>query len=132
MHLVEIAKPYYAPAEIASLMQDSGYRADMTKLDNGCTAILSSAAGFNFSIYLYGDCERERVTTLQFSSAFGDKVSVEQVNKWNREKRFLKAYMDAEGELCVEWDVVVSFVSPAAIRECLGWWEAVLGEVNEL
>ncbi len=35
MHLVEIAKPYYAPSDIASLMQDSGYRADMTKLDNG-------------------------------------------------------------------------------------------------
>ncbi len=96
------------------------------------TAILSSAAGFNFSIYLYGGCEQDRVTNLQFSSAFGDKVSVEQVNKWNREKRFLKAYMDAEGELCVEWDVVVSFVTPAAIRECLGWWETVLAEVKEL
>lgn len=130
MHVVEIAKPYYAPSDIASLMRDNGYRADMKRIDSGCTAILSAAAGFNFSVYLYGDSDR--ITTLQFSSAFGDKVSPEQVNKWNREKRFLKAYVDAEGELCVEWDVVVSFVPPAAIKECLGWWETILGEVDEL
>jgi hypothetical protein len=132
MHAIEIAKPYYAPSDIVSLMQDSGYCADMTRLDNGCTAILSSAAGFNFSIYLYGGGDRDRITNLQFSSAFGDKVSLEQVNKWNREKRFLKAYADAEGELCVEWDVVVSFVTPAAIKECLGWWEMLLGQVDQL
>jgi hypothetical protein len=128
----ETAKPYYSPEDIAAIIQASGFAADMKTFD-GCTVILSSAGGLRFSIYLYGERDhRDRITNLQFSSSFGDKVTLEQVNRWNKENRFLKAYVDDEGDLCLEWDVVVSFVPPAAIKECLDWWEVILGRVDEI
>jgi hypothetical protein len=132
MMLSENAKPYYSPEDIAAIIQASGYGADIRTFD-GCTVILSSARGLSFSIYLYGERNnRNRITNLQFSSSFGDKVTLEQVNKWNKENRFLKAYVDDEGDLCLEWDIIVSFVPPAAIKECLEWWEAILGKVDEI
>jgi hypothetical protein len=132
MGLSEIAKPYYSAEDIAAIIQDSGYSADV-KIFDGCTVILSSARGICFSIYLYGEREhRDRVTNLQFSSSFGDKITFEQANKWNRENRFLKAYVDDEGDLCLEWDVVVTFVPPGAIKECLIWWEVILSRVDEI
>jgi hypothetical protein len=133
MSVAEIAKPYYSPSEIADIVQECGFEADLRTFGDGRAAILSSSGGILFSIHLHGDGERlDRVTTLQFSSSFGDKVTLEQVNRWNREKRFLKAYADDDGELCLEWDVVVSFAPAAAIRECLEWWEIVLGRVDEI
>jgi hypothetical protein len=132
MMLGETAQPFYSPEQIASIIEASGYRADLKTFD-GCKVILSSARGFSFSIYLYGERDhRDRIESLQFTSSFGDKVTVEQVNRWNKENRFLKAYVDDEGDLCLEWDVVVSFVPPAAIRECLSWWEVILGKVDDM
>jgi len=133
MVLSEIAKPYYLPSEIASIIQDCGYRAEMKKLDSGRTVIRSAAGGFAFSIYCYGTKEnKDHVTTVQFSSSFSQKVTTEQVNKWNQKKRFIKAYADSDGELVLEWDIVVTFISLAAIKECLEWWEAVISMVGEI
>jgi hypothetical protein len=131
--VAEIAKPYYSPSEIACIVRESGYEADLRTFSEGHAAILSSAGGILFSIYLHSEGERrDRITTIQFSSSFGDKVTLEQVNRWNKGKRFLKAYVDDDGELCLEWDVVVSNAPAATIRECLEWWEIVLGRVDEI
>lgn len=133
MSLSEIAKPYYLPSDIASVIQESGYRAEMDKLDSGRTVIRSAAGGFRFGVYLYGKKDnQDHIVTMQFSSSFSQKVTPEQTNKWNKEKRFIKAYADSDSELCLEWDIVVSFVSPAAIKECLEWWELVIGKVGEI
>jgi hypothetical protein len=131
--VAETAKPYYSPSEIACILRECGFEAELRTFDDGRAAILSSAGGILFSIYLHGDGERlDRIATLQFSSSFGDKVTLDQVNRWNKGKRFLKAYVDDDGELCLEWDVVVSYAPPATIRECLEWWEILLGRVDEI
>ncbi len=133
MDAAERARPYYLPSEIAAILEESGYQAEMKVFGDGRTVILSSAGGIHFSISLYGsDDNQGHITNMQFSSSFCENVTAEQVNAWNRKKRFIKAYADDDGELCLEWDVVVSFVCPAAIRECLEWWEVVLGGVDEL
>lgn len=132
MPLSEFAKPYYSPAEIAAVLIDSGYKAEMEQLESGRTVIRSSTSGYRFSIYLYGPKDqREHVTTIQFRSSFTDRVSLESVNRWNSDKRFVKAYSDQDGELALEWDVVVKFVAPAYFKECVEWWDVLLGDLKD-
>jgi hypothetical protein len=42
---------------------------------------------------------------LQAYAGFkSDKVNLEKLNKWNASKRFTRAYIDAEGDPCIELD----------------------------
>lgn len=129
----EMSKPYYSVEEIASIFSRAGYKAEIDVLSSGGKVIRSSASGHNFSVYLYAPKDQpEHVRSIQFAYAVARKPSIQAANAWNQEKRFGKAYLDEEGDLCLEWDCVVTFASPAFIKECLEWWEIILGQINDL
>jgi hypothetical protein len=73
-----------------------------------------------------------QITRAQFRSHFSDKPNLEAVNKWNKDKNFIKAYLNSNGELVLEWDFVLQFSAPAQIKECLRLWEVVLPDVRNL
>lgn len=96
--------------EVARWLQDQGYKAELKVGESGKPYVRSAAEGVSFSIYLY-DCKAgDRCASLQFSASFDlDKpMDLKVVNAWNRDKRFLKAYLDDEGDPFVEYDASVS------------------------
>jgi hypothetical protein len=55
------------------------------------------------------------------------------VNRWNRDYRFGKAYVDAEGDVILEWDVNLwGGVSPANLDDTFDWWRTVLSRMDEV
>jgi hypothetical protein len=133
MSLSEYSKPYYSPAEIASIISDCGYKVQIDQLESGRKVIRSATSGWNFLIYMYGpNDEPEKIYTIQFTLAIVRKPTLQEINKWNAEKRFLKAYIDNDGDLWLEWDVVLKYVAPLYLKECIEYFDLILGSLNEI
>lgn len=52
----------------------------------------------------------------------GRPVSLAAINAWNREQRFVRAYLDKDGDPAMESDLVVTAVQAATIREWIQIW----------
>lgn len=113
--------------EMVRFLQNKGFKAEVKTGTSG-RYIASAASGVNFDVYFY-DCRGSRCASVQFSAGFdltnGTTLSV--VNNWNREKRYLKAYMDSENDPYVQYD---ANTSPARTWEGLaddfGVWTSTL------
>ena len=96
------------PDEVARVMQNRGFRAEITTTEDGRPLIKSTSGGYRFGVYFYG-CKQDRCPTIQFASAFdmADGLSLKRINAWNRSSRFGRAYLDDESDPFVEMDVDV-------------------------
>lgn len=97
-------------AEVAAWLQKAGYKATLSKDDGGDPMIDSAADGHNFKIYFY-DCDAaKRCKALQFSAGFDLKqgLTLAKANEWNRKNRYLKVYLDDDGDPYVQYDVNVN------------------------
>ncbi|PTS81683.1 MULTISPECIES: YbjN domain-containing protein [unclassified Caulobacter] len=95
--------------EVAAWLQKAGYKAALSKDSSGDPMIESAADGTNFKIYFY-DCKDDRCKALQFSAGFDLKqpLKLEKANEWNTKNRYLKTYLDEEGDPYVQYDVNVN------------------------
>lgn len=58
--------------------------------------------------------------------------SLEQMNIWNRDRRFSTAYLDTNGNATVEFDInLAGAVTAANFDDTLQWWQVVLREFVE-
>ncbi|WP_243030925.1 YbjN domain-containing protein [Thermus altitudinis] len=64
-------------------------------------------------------CEEGRCGLVALYAGFRkDGVSLEQINRWNRERRFSRAYLDEDGDLWVEWELdLTEGVSRETVKE---------------
>jgi hypothetical protein len=109
--------------EVRTWLIDNGYKAQVETASDGDQHILSGADGLRFSIFFY-DCSKGRCAGVQFYLGFDkgpNTPGIEEVNAWNRDKRFLKAYLDRDGDLAFEYD---ANVAPG------GTWEALEDDFN--
>lgn len=114
--------------EVADVLQERGYRAEIGKDSAGDPIITSGAGGVTFRIYFYG-CTNERCTSIQFAAGFDldAGMSLERVNEWNRRHRFGRAYLDEENDPYVEMDVDVELgFSTESLASNLDTWASVL------
>jgi hypothetical protein len=80
--------------------------------------------GYNCLLFFYG-VEDGRAMSLQFRAAFREQVPMEKVNEWNRRKRFLKVYLDEDGDVNMDMDVdLEGGVTRAYLAERLRTWRA--------
>jgi hypothetical protein len=94
----------------------------------GDQIVSSSTDGIEFDIYLYdcsGSGNARRCTSMQYASGWAARSSynAERVNSWNREKRYIKAYLTTGGGLFGEYDLDIS---PGGtfemLNDCLDNW----------
>lgn len=90
---------------IARAMQDAGYKAELTKGDDGDPLIRSGVGGYKFTIFFYNCTDHKNCADIQFYIGWTDKFSIERANEWNRTHRFGRAYSDKDGEAALEYDV---------------------------
>lgn len=58
--------------------------------------------------------------------------SIEDMNQWNRDRRFSAAYLDDESNPTIEWDVnLAGGVAEANFDDNLLWWQAVVREFRD-
>jgi len=90
--------------EMAQLVREEGYSAELDRDSRGDPMIRFQVAGYTCLLFFYG-VQDDRADSLQFRAAFRENVPIEKVNEWNRRKRFLKVYLDEDGDLNMDMDV---------------------------
>ena len=91
--------------EVVAWLTGEGHAANLHDDSSGTSIVSSSIDGVNFDVYFYA-CTGERCTSIQFAAGWTPlaKATPDTVNAWNRDKRFLKAYLDKSNNLWGEYD----------------------------
>jgi len=116
--------------ELVTILQDAGYRAELDKDDQGDPTIRTSMSGVTAYIHFY-DCKQDRCGSLQLVAALDLKVgsTLDAVNKFNREYRYGRAYLDDEMDPFLAYDFEVLHAAHGDhIASQLDIWEQVLGD----
>ncbi|MDD7969502.1 YbjN domain-containing protein [Roseinatronobacter alkalisoli] len=130
-----------APAAIAQSLIDAGdvdaianiargYGSATIQSDNvGDPQILGRIDGVMYTVNFYGCTNGADCTTVQFRAGWknpGD-ITLDDMNLWNQDKRFGKAYLDFEDDPVIEWDVnLFGGVSTQNLDDTFDWWRIVL------
>jgi len=73
-------------------------------------------------------------TSVQFRAWWEseNRITLEQVNAWNRDRRFSDAYLDANNNATIEWDVTLAGgVTAVNFDDALQWFHSVLTQFDE-
>lgn len=95
---------------IAAELKAKGYKAEMIKGDKS-DYIRSADSGVPITIY-FNDCTKGRrgCATVQFYTGFTDiEPTADQMNSFNAEQRWVRAYIDSDKDPVLEMDVNMDF-----------------------
>ena len=88
--------------------------------------------GLIYSIsFLNCDDSGGNCTTIQFRAWWesGGAHSIDEMNRWNRERRFGDAYLDENNNATIEFDVnLAGGVTAVNFDDTLQWWQVALAE----
>ncbi|MEO9130011.1 MAG: YbjN domain-containing protein [Sphingomonas sp.] len=113
------------PSSIQDAMQAAGFQAALSKGSDGDPMITSGASGSKFVVLFYGCTSNRNCTSIQFYAGFSDsKMTVGDMNEWNKSKRFGHAYIDKDGDPCIEMDLDLDSggMSRALFQDNLSVW----------
>lgn len=101
-----------------------GYGSASLEVKDGDPFISGRIEGSKYGIYFYGCKSGKKCTNIQFSAGWsGVKTSLSDINAWNRDKRFSKAYLDSVNDPNLEMDVNLdSGVSKANLEDTFDFW----------
>jgi len=111
-----------------------GYGSAVLQKDgDGDPFIVGRMDGTKYSISFYGCRHGRDCDDIQFASGWeGANVTLERINRWNRTRRFAKAYLDRSGDPVLEMSVNLdNGVSTANLDDTFAWWQRILKEFNE-
>jgi hypothetical protein len=114
--------------EVVAWLQSGGYSAKVVTADGGKRHIESWSQGTLFNIFTPG-CQSGRCASLELVFAFSSKgkFDVSQLNEWNSDVPWAKAYSDTVNDPCLDMDIALS---PGGTFESLndqfGTWNNVL------
>ena len=122
------------PETVVAALQAAGYKAQLGKDNQGDPSITSAASGYDFDILFYGCEEHLKCDSLQFRLTFGpyENHTPDLANRWNRDKRLLKAEARPDRRMAFNYDVsTVGGLNQANFGDTVGWWQTMLGEVDK-
>jgi hypothetical protein len=118
------------PGSLVRALQEAGYVAKLGTDKVGDPMIGSGVSGTSFQIYFYNCTDHKECATVNFYSSYKlDKPnSLEQINEWNRNKRFTRAHLDQEKNSVLEMDVDLDDggMSPALFIDNIEFWGNLL------
>jgi hypothetical protein len=119
-------------AEILNAARGYG-AANLTTQNNGDPQITGKIDGVTYQIYFRNCTDGTDCEDLNFYLGFLDlKPSLEDINDWNFNKRFSRAYLDGDQDACVEMDLdLVKGVTPEYLDSQFGLWAMVVGQFAE-
>ncbi len=84
-----------------------------------------------YTISFLNCTDGQQCTSAQFRAWWTSEGAhtIEAMNQWNRDRRFSKAYLDANDNATIEFDVnLAGGVTAVNFDDTLQWWQAVLNE----
>lgn len=96
--------------EVAAFLKSKGYPVTATKDSNGLSILKSTTpSGVNFDVYFF-DCKGERCPSIQFAAGWTMQKPVDRnkLNVWNRDHRYMRAYVQDGGSLYGEIDMIIA------------------------
>jgi len=118
--------------EILELAKGYG-DASLETQSNGDPKIKGEMDDVSYSIYFMNCTDNKDCEDLNFYAGFLDlKPKQEDINSWNRDKRFGKAYIDSDGDAVVEMDLNLEHgISTDNLKADIDVWQLVLGEYTD-
>ncbi len=119
----------------ASILSDNGYRAGIVAGPPGSTNayVRTGIAGHTVIVWFF-DCAAESCSAIQFWTGFrkSPKLSAALVEHWNSEFRYAKLHLTEEGDLHVEYDVLLKGgVSSDYIKYAAHLYENLLSRLDD-
>jgi hypothetical protein len=112
--------------EIVNLARGYGAASSDTT-STGDPMISGKVNGVPYSIFFHNCTDGANCEDVRFFAAFASKPTLETINEWNRDKRWGKAYLDADLDASLEWDVnLVHGVARANLDNSIAVWINVL------
>jgi len=122
------------PHGVAKALQDAGYKAEITKAEDGDPYINSSANGAPFTVNFY-NCElASGCGSIQFYGWYKKKpgYTADLANRWNSSKRFLRIEIDDVGDLGMHLDIAtVGKLTKANFADLIDWWSVMTVSLSE-
>ena len=105
--------------EVVAWVKAAGYEPKVEKTSDGTRYVTTKTkdGSVNFDVDLY-DCDAGRCRALQFTASFNLKatLSADKANEWNRKNRYVRLYVDKEGDPIFQYD---ANVAPGGTYEAL-------------
>ncbi|MEP6785411.1 MAG: YbjN domain-containing protein [Sphingomonadales bacterium] len=118
------------PQSVVAALQAGGYKAVLSKDSSGDPRVESAASGSKFVVTFYGCTKNVACKTVTFYAGWsGGKATQDQINEWNMNRRFSRAYIDKDGDPVIEFDVDLDDggMSQALFVDNLQFWESAMG-----
>ena len=119
-------------AEILNAARGYG-AASLTTQSNGDPQITGKIEGITYQVYFRNCTNNEDCEDLNFYLGFLDiKPTLAEINDWNYNKRFSRAYIDQDDDACVEMDLdLVQGVTAEYLDSQFGLWAMVVKQFAE-
>jgi hypothetical protein len=119
------------PQSIVKALQDAGYQAQLGTDSAGDPMVTSAVSGTQFRILFYNCTANKNCKTVNFLRGWDlDKaMQLDAINKFNAENRFVRAYLDKEGDpmLAMDVDLDDGGMSDALFIDNVEFWATLLG-----
>ncbi len=119
------------PDTITSIMKSLEPKVKMRKADDDDPVIDVEGPVYDYEV-MFMDCKnRAQCAAVTFSSAFKAEplLDVDFANRWNREHRIPKAYVDKDGALYLQLEVsTIGGLTRANFRDWKEWWDSGLSD----
>jgi hypothetical protein len=114
--------------EVADVLKQAGYPADVSAGRAGDPLIRSSTGKVVFTVYFFQCGPELRCASIAFSAAYRHRgATPAMIAAWNRDNRFGRAFLDGHGTAEVSMDVETSHgMTTEALGANLSRWIAVL------
>lgn len=107
--------------------------ASLTTQSNGDPQITGKIGSVDYQVYFRNCTNNKNCEDINFYLGFLDiKPSLEEINDWNFNKRFSRAYLDQDKDACIEMDIdMVQGVSTKYLDSQFGLWKMVVEQFSE-
>lgn len=123
------------PDVVATFLEDYGLKVTRDTDDEGDPMLQSRIEGTYFDVFFYGCTEAKNCTSIEFSAVFETNAPMKyaEVNDWNRQNRFARAYLDDDGNPNIEFDVNLDFegVGGKNFDDTIDLWRLALADFRK-
>ena len=118
--------------EIVTIAKGYG-SAILEKQPDGHPRIAGNIKGVPYYVFFMNCSSEGACEDINFYAGFADiKPTMDALNAWNRDKRFGNAYLDADLDAAIEYDVNLEYgVSRDNLDAAFGVWSVLLAQYTE-
>ncbi|MGD0482384.1 MAG: YbjN domain-containing protein [Terracidiphilus sp.] len=115
--------------ELAAWLESEGYSVNFVTGESGKRHIVTQTQGSPLNIFL-GDCKGERCASLELATGYDThgKFDTSQINAWNYDNRWCRAYYDNVNDPWLRMNISLSPGGTyEALSDRLATWNRTLG-----